>query len=177
MPKRNSIILVLITILGLTTVTCRLPGGDGPPRNAVVVEVTANTGLTPWLEAAIEGFNDARNETSAGKRIYVTLNPVESGQAVTTISGGGPLPALWIPDDQVWVNLLADQGDNSFQGNCVSVAESPLVIAMWRPVAESLGWPGRSLAAVSGETSPSTTSPLSTPETLVVKDMEPRLTS
>ncbi len=148
MQRRYRIILLLVTILGLTTVTCStcsLTGDDGPPRDAVIVEVMANTSLTPWLEAAIESFNDAKIETTAGKPVYVILDPVESGQAVTSMADGSLLPALWIPDDPVWVNLLADQGNGSFQGNCVSVAESPLVIAMWRPVAESLGWPGRSL--------------------------------
>ena len=147
MQKRQRNILLMITILGLATVTCTCSsiGGDGPPRNAVLVQVMANTSLTPWLEAAIEDFNDAKIETAAGKPVYAVLDQVESGQAVTTMAAGGSLPALWIPDDPVWVNLLADQGVDSFQGNCVSLAESPLVIAMWRPVAESLGWPGRSL--------------------------------
>jgi Ca-activated chloride channel family protein len=143
--KRHRTILLLLTILGLTTITCRLTPSGGPPRDAVMVHVTANTSLTPWLETAIEGFNDAKVETAAGNPVYVTLNPVESGQAVTAMATGGPVPGLWIPDDQVWVNLLADQGNDSFQGDCASVATSPLVIAMWRPVAESLGWPGRSL--------------------------------
>jgi len=143
--KQQRTILLLITILGLTTVTCSLTTDDGPPRNAVLVEVAANTSLTPWLEAATERFNEARTETAAGKPVYAALNPVEAGQAVTTMAASGDLPALWIPDDVVWANLLADQGISSFQGDCVSLAESPLVIAMWRPVAEALGWPGRSL--------------------------------
>jgi Ca-activated chloride channel family protein len=147
MQGKQRIILLLITTLGLATVTCTcsLTGSDGPPRNAVVIEVAANTGLTPWLETAVETFNDERVKTVAGKPVYATLNAVESGQAVTDMAAGGPLPALWIPDDPVWANVLADQGVDSFQGDCVSVAHSPLVIAMWRPVAESLGWPGRSL--------------------------------
>ena len=143
--KGYRITLMLIAILGLTTITCSLTAGGGPPRNAVVVDVTANTSLRPWLEPAIESFNDARVKTSAGKPVYVILNAVESGQAVTTLAAGGSLPALWVPEARVWVNLLADQGNGSYQQDCVSLAESPLVIAMWRPLAEALGWPGRSL--------------------------------
>ncbi len=145
MQKRHRLILPVITILGLMTITCGLTGGDDIPRNAAVVELTANTSLTPWLQAAVASFNDAEIETSAGKRVYVVLDPVESGRAVAAMTGKEPSPSLWVPDDLVWVNLLADQGNGSFQGDCVSLAESPLVIAMWRPVAESLGWPGRSL--------------------------------
>lgn len=138
-------ILLLLTILGLTTVACNLITGDGPPRNAVLVEVAANTSLTPWLQSAIDNFNDAKVETTAGKPVFVTLNPAEAGQAVADMTTDAYRPALWIPDSEVWVNVLAERGQTSFQGNCVSVAESPLVIAIWQPIAEALGWPGRSL--------------------------------
>jgi len=138
-------ILLLITILGLTTMACSLSTSNGPPHNAALVEVVANTSLTPWLQGAIEDFNQAKTKTAAGKPVFVSLNPVESGQAVADMTAGAYLPALWIPDSEVWASVLAERGQTSFQGNCVSVAESPLVIAMWRPIAESLGWPGRSL--------------------------------
>jgi Ca-activated chloride channel family protein len=138
-------ILLLVTILGLTTMACSLSTSKGPPRNAVLVEVAANTSLTPWLRSAIDNFNEAKIETATGKSVFVSLNPVESGQAVTNMTTNAYPPALWIPDSEVWGNVLAERGQASFQGNCVSVAESPLVIAMWRPIAESLGWPGRSL--------------------------------
>ena len=138
-------ILLLVTILSLTTMACSLCTSSGLPGNAVLVEVVANTSLTPWLQSAIDNFNEAKTKTASGKPVFVSLNPVESGQAVTDMAADAYLPALWIPDNEVWVNVLAERGPTSFQGNCVSVAESPLVIAMWRPIAESLGWPGRSL--------------------------------
>jgi len=140
-------VLLLVMLLGSTTIacTCNLLPSGGLPRNAVLVEVMANTSLTPWLRSAIDDFNKAKIETAAGKPVFVSLNPVESGQAVTDMTTDVYLPPLWIPASEVWVNVLAERGQTSFQGNCVSVAESPLVIAMWRPVAESLGWPGRSL--------------------------------
>ncbi len=137
--------LLLVAMLGLTTIACDLSVGDSLPRNAVQVEVTANAGLAPWLQAAVEDFNEAKVKTASEKTVFVTLNVVESGQAVSNMAADGSLPALWIPDGRVWVNVLAERGQAAFQGDCVSVAESPLVIAMWRPVAESLGWPGRSL--------------------------------
>ena len=140
-------VLLLLTLLGVMTMacTCNLLTPSGPPRNAVLIEVAANTSLTPWLQSAIDDFNEAEIETASGKPVFVNLNPVEAGQAVTDMATDARLPALWIPDSEVWVNVLAERGQASFQGNCVSVAESPLVIAMWQPIAESLGWPGRSL--------------------------------
>ena len=50
--KRHRGIFLLLTFLGLVTIACGLTdgGGDsGPPRNAAVVNVIANTSLTPCL--------------------------------------------------------------------------------------------------------------------------------
>jgi Ca-activated chloride channel family protein len=102
----------------------------------------ANASLDPWLETAVAQFNEAGIETAAGDPAYVMLTLAESGQAVTNIIDGFLVPDLWLPEEQVWANVLADQGNDAYQNDCRSVATSPLVIAMWRPVAESLGWPG-----------------------------------
>ena len=136
-------VALLISLLGLTTLACGLFdfSGDGPPSNAVSIEVMANTSLDPWLQTAVSDFNNAAIENSDGDPYFVTLITVDAGEAVTQLASTAT-PALWIPDDTVWVNLLADQGNNSYQGDCVSIAESPLVIGMWREIASSLGWPG-----------------------------------
>jgi Ca-activated chloride channel family protein len=123
---------------------CNLLNRGGPSQNAIQIQVTANTALAPWLEQAISDFNGTRIKIDK-RPIYVNAHFTESGQAVTDIISGKDLPDVWIPDDAVWSDVLAGQGQASFQGSCVSVAKSPLVIAMWRPIAESLGWPGRSL--------------------------------
>ena len=131
---------LLVGLLGLAALACSLTDNGGPPRNAAVVNVIANTSLQPWLETAVPNFNDTQTENSDGDPVYVQLTNIESGQAVSELAAGGY--DLWIPDEEVWVNVLADQGNSAFQGDCVSVAESPLVIAMWRDVAQALGWPG-----------------------------------
>lgn len=137
--------LLLAGLLVLTTLACSLTDGtfsDEPPSNAAMVEVMANTSLAPWLQSAVAEFNASRTETSGGQPAFAVLNAVESGQAVTDLVDGTAVATLWIPDDDVWVDVLADQGSSDFRGDCVSVAESPLVIGMWRPMAEALGWPG-----------------------------------
>lgn len=143
--KTSRRVLLFIVMLGLIAIACNLGGSDGPPRNAVMINVVANTSLSPWLVEAVQNFNQAQVETADEKPVFVTLDPVEAGQAVIDMTAGGDLPALWIPDSPVWTNVLAERGQPQFQQNCVSVAESPLVIAMWQPIAEALGWPGRSL--------------------------------
>ncbi len=132
----------LIAMLSLTMLACgSFFSSDSVPNNAVVVSVVANSSLEPWLGTAVSQFNELEHETSDGDPVYVDLQIIESGQAVTQLVDDSTPNTLWIPEEQVWANLLADQGNSAYQADCVSVAESPLVIGMWREVAESLGWP------------------------------------
>ncbi len=135
--------LLLLSLLTLPTMACGLFNLDeeGPPSDAVVVNMVANTTLAPWLETAVTNFNESESATSSGDPAYIVLNAVESGQAIDQISND-PALALWIPENVVWTDVLAESGDSSFLNDCVSVAQSPLVIGMWRDVAEALGWPG-----------------------------------
>lgn len=144
MQLRSFLLLTMVFIF--TSLSCGLftVGEDGPPRNAAVFTVMANTALTPWLETAVADFNNAEIENPDGDAYYVELTAVDAGQAVTELTAGAA-PALWIPDEMVWVDLLSEQGVDSYGGSCVSVAESPLVIGMWREVASAIGWPGLQL--------------------------------
>jgi Ca-activated chloride channel family protein len=136
-------VLLLVIFLALAAAACSLGGDDdGIPNDAEVVTVTANTSLGSWLTSAVQIYNEAEHETADGDPIYIQLSLADSGQAVSDISSGESAPSIWIPDDEVWTDVLTDQGNGNYGDNCQSLATSPLVIAMWRPVAESLGWPG-----------------------------------
>ena len=142
--KNMRIVWLLVGLLGLTALACQMGevGGDGIPDDALVVEVVSSTSLAPWLQTAVTQFNASQPTISSEKSVYAVVQGIESGQQVTNLAGGGSQPALWIPDSPVWLNLAADQGITTYQNDCVSVAESPLVIGLWRSLAESLGWPG-----------------------------------
>ena len=142
--NRQHHLKLLLFLLVLPALACGFGGTEtGPPPNAEVVDVVANTSLTPWLREAIANFNEMEIESEDGRPVYAVLTPNDAGQAIANMADG-PLPDLWIPDSTTWVEVLQAEGVENFD-SCVSVAESPLVIAMWRPLAESLGWPGREL--------------------------------
>lgn len=143
--KHIRIVSIAMALFLLTPIACSTVTPSGPPRNALLVNVVANPSLQAWLDTAVETFNAEKNTTQAGDTIYIQVAYLEAGQAVLDITAGKTSPDIWLPDDPVWAAILADQGNSSLQSDCLSVASSPLVIAMWRPVAESLGWPGRDL--------------------------------
>jgi Ca-activated chloride channel family protein len=145
--KQNNLryLLIFLLFLALPALACGFGGDEeepGIPRNAAIVNVLASSSLEPWLTTAVSEFNASEQKIESGRPIFVQLDTAESGQAVIDLAANSQETALWIPESDVWVNMLADRGNSSYAQDCSSIAESPLVIAMWRPMAESLGWPG-----------------------------------
>jgi Ca-activated chloride channel family protein len=141
---KSRYLILFFALLALPALACGFGDDDeeAPPRNAAVVNVLANSSLEPWLRTAVFEFNAAEQDTADGKHAFAQLSIAESGQAVVDLAANDDDVAIWIPEGDVWVDVLADEGIDSFQNDCESIVESPLVIGMWRPVAESLGWPG-----------------------------------
>lgn len=135
-PKLKQLAVILVLMFLLTA--C---GGEELP-----ITVLVNTGAEDFVAAAAAEFNSQKLETAEGDRVIVLVTSAEAGEATVDLTTGTAVPPdMWIPDDAVWVNIAADQGNSNFQANCSSVASSPLVIGMWREVAELFGWPGREL--------------------------------
>lgn len=135
----------MILMLFGTALACGFGSSDDEssiPSNAEAITVMANSSLGPWLTTAVADFNAHETELSNGRDAFVQLVLADAGQAITNMADGQEVVTLWIPDELVWVDILADKGNNNFQNSCMSVGQSPLVIGMWREIAESLGWPG-----------------------------------
>lgn len=129
-------------LLAWLPAACLPFGGNSSdlPRNAAPVTVVVHTAVAPWLTQAAEQFNARREKTADGATAFVQIAVREAGLAAVEIADGRLTPDLWVPDEPVWTEL-AQRGS----WDCVPLAQSPLVIAMWREAAEALGWPGRSL--------------------------------
>jgi Ca-activated chloride channel family protein len=77
-----------------------------------------------------------------GKPVFVEAQNVSSGDAETKIAKGQLKPTAWSPASSLWGRLLNYEADRDYvaQDN-PSLARTPLVIAMWEPLARALGWP------------------------------------
>ena len=88
--------------------------------------------------------------------VQVNVTSKASGGAMSALArdwneqADGPRPDVWTPASSGWVTLLrqrrsaADKAD-LVPANVAKVAASPLVIAIPKPMAQALGWPGKQL--------------------------------
>lgn len=116
----------------------------GPP--AVEVSIASSVTKQRWLEDAAKSFSEADIKTASGAPIKITVSPVLSGESLIQISEGTLTPTVWSPGEPAWVDQLNDRWGRSHPGAPTSAACKPTILtpvgfAMWRPMAEALGWP------------------------------------
>ena len=116
------------------------------PANAVLVTLASSNTKRDWLDQIAAEFNAAGIETGGGQVIVVEVSHVTSGGSMNGILEGSLQPVAWSPGDQSWV----DQANDAWQRQnnrpiasqaCEATIYAPLGFAMWRPMAETLGWP------------------------------------
>lgn len=126
------------------------PGSDGEAADPDAIQVTILYGSEKktWLDEQIRSFNQ-RRASVGGRTIRVTGTPIGSGEATAAILSGAEKPTVYSPASGAYVTLL-DQAWQAGPGHGKPIAPageplvlSPIVIAMWKPMAQVLGWPGR----------------------------------
>src|SRR3954451_2496049 len=151
MNARTVIIaLAIVAVVAAVMVS----GGGGKKSSTTATNATGNapTGAlkisfvySPEKEILalplIKQFN-AQHFKVNGKPVFVEARNVSSGDAETKIANGQLKPTAWSPASSLWGRLLNYQADKDYvaQDN-PSLARTPLVIAMWEPLARALGWP------------------------------------
>lgn len=155
-PTRAS--LALFSILGVLGCGKKAqPGAAEAPApapvdtTAVSITVVYGSEKKTWLEEEAKAFMATAPRTAAGRPIRIETKAMGSGEAMQAVLAGKIKPAVFSPASGVYVTLLNQQW-LSRDGHTRALAPageplvlSPVVIAMWRPMAEALGWPGKPL--------------------------------
>ena len=120
------------------------------PSASVTVSIVYGSEKQAWLEPLIQQFNDARNQTADGKTIVVEATPMGSIESVRGIIEGTLQPTVWSPASSVYIPVANSEwkkshADDLVTGTPKDLVLSPVVIAMWRPMAQALGWPNKAL--------------------------------
>src|SRR4051812_32307868 len=113
------------------------------PRGALAVPFVYSPEKEKLLAPLISRFNRS-GERAGGKRVFVEGRVVSSGEAEERIARGSLHPAAWSPASSLWGRLLNFDADRAYvQRRNPSIVRTPLVIAMWKPMADALGYPRR----------------------------------
>ncbi|MFZ5891085.1 MAG: extracellular solute-binding protein [Myxococcota bacterium] len=105
-----------------------------------------------WLSDAIKRFNESAQKLPSGEVVRIDGQAVGSGAAVEDLVDGTTKPHAWAPASSMYRENLnrawtARQGaigggkDLAQEGK--SLALSPVVLAMWKPMAQALGYPDK----------------------------------
>ena len=97
-----------------------------------------------WLEEVTNQFNRGGFETESGKTIQVQAIPMGSGKAIEEIALGTREAHLVSPASSAFIELgnakSKENTGKALVGPTKNLVLSPVVIAMWKPMAEALGW-------------------------------------
>jgi len=120
------------------------------PAGSVQVSIIYGSEKKEWLEPLVKEFNAARNKTASGAVITVEAVPMGSIESVRGIIEGTLQPTVWSPASSVYIPVANAEWRKIHSSDLVTgtpkdLVLSPVVIAMWRPMAQALGWPDKEI--------------------------------
>ena len=125
------------------------PGAPAAPATAPAGAITVSFAYSPEKEKLlvplVRQFNASGAEVG-GKKVFVKASNVASGDAQTKLANGRLKLTAWSPSSSLWGRLLNFEADRPYAPDeSPSIVRTPLVIAMWEPMARALGYPKRKL--------------------------------
>jgi Ca-activated chloride channel family protein len=153
MVGRALVIALAVAAVAVAFVTSR---GDGdetpanraagqPPAGSLRVSLYYSPEKEELLAPLIKRFN-ASDARAGGKRIFVEARNMSSGQVESEIASGRLQPTMWTPASSFWGRLLEYHADQDLvPDENPSIVRTPLVIAMWKQLADAYGYPRREL--------------------------------
>jgi Ca-activated chloride channel family protein len=147
--KRNLKLASLLTILAMLVMACgMLPGQES---NTVPISIVYGSEKKEWLEPLVQEYNALKRETEEGSTIVVEATPMGSIESARAIVEGQLEPTVWSPASSVYVPVAnaewrgREHSEDLVIGEPPDLVISPVVIALWQPMAEALGWPEKSI--------------------------------
>lgn len=144
---------VLLASLALTACDTGETTPPPPERKAAVqLQVDYGSEKKKWMEEMIQRFEAGGAALSSGEPIDIVGNATGSGEAMQAILSGASRPHVFSPASSAYLTLLNSRWQSQpapgqpprtaplcADGDALIL--SPVVIAMWEPMARALGWP------------------------------------
>jgi Ca-activated chloride channel homolog len=117
----------------------------GPAAGALRVSLVYSPEKQALLAALVEKFN-ASSVRAGGRPVFVDARVLASGEAESGLANGLLKPVMWSPASSFWGRLLNYESDQALVADVnPSIVRTPLVIAMWKQLADAYGYPRRPL--------------------------------
>jgi Ca-activated chloride channel family protein len=133
------------------TVSCKKKvqsNGQNEPapasKNALELVFTYGSEKEKWITEVTDQFNREGHRTGAGRPIVVRASPMGSGELIDEVLSGRRQPHIISPASAAFIKLGNAQSQQSAGRDLIASTDnlvlSPVVIAMWKPMAEAIGW-------------------------------------
>jgi Ca-activated chloride channel family protein len=143
--KRQIIGLIsILTILSIVLSACAAV--QNIVGKKVKVSIVYGSEKRAWLEPLVEQYNAENHQTEDGATIVIEATPMGSIESVDAIISGQIQPTVWSPASSIYVPVAnaewrATHAEDLTDAKLNDLVLSPVVIAMWEPMARTLGWP------------------------------------
>lgn len=169
MNKGTSVVVVLLfaVVCGVVLYTKLSPSGsqgtatsegrpsednakpaEKPSKDTIQVLYASSDGKKEWVNDVIKTFNDKKVEIN-GKTVVVKAEHMRSGESRAAILAGKSQPTIWGPAGKSWIDLINQDWqtrvNHPFVPQAKDTVNTALIIAMWKPMAEALGWPKKEI--------------------------------
>ena len=118
-------------------------GAQAPP-DSIELLFTYGSEKERWINEVTDRFNREDHRAQGGKRIFVRAIPMGSGELIDEVLSGTRQPHLISPASAAFIKLGNAQSQSKTGHELIGPTEnlvlSPVVIAMWKPMAEAIGW-------------------------------------
>ena len=117
---------------------------ETPSGDKVELTFTYGSEKEKWINEVTGEFNRGGHRTAGGKRIYVRAIPRGSGEAIDEVLEGRRQPDIISPASAAFIKLGNAQSQSKYGKDLIASTDnlvlSPVVLAMWKPMAEAIGW-------------------------------------
>jgi Ca-activated chloride channel family protein len=141
--------IALLPLLACGLLCCRKPAAPEAAtetRSSDEVQLLFSYGSEKqkWIEDVTAVFNQSGAKTSGGRHITVKAIPKGSGECIDDLISGREHDDLISPASNIFIKLGNAQSraatGKDLIGGTQSLVVSPVVIAIWKPMAEAIGW-------------------------------------
>jgi Ca-activated chloride channel family protein len=144
LKKIASMLLLIMIIAACGDMKATTAPGQPASGDSIVVSLAYSPEKETWLTERFAAFNSQQIQVN-GKTVVVEGKNVSSGQARTDLKTGALQTTVWSPSASTWLEVLKQESGNQniAEPNPQPLVLTPVVISMWKPMAEALGWPDK----------------------------------